>query len=177
MRSLALTTRTDIDKKVPCVVMAHGFSLTRHDGLAPYAEAFARAGAAALIYDHRFIGDSEGEPRQRIQPAEQLEDRRSAVAFARTLDGIDPDRIVVWGYSMSARNRTHRRRDRSAYSRRDPALPTPGWPVAIQSWSLEAAAQRGLDFGAGDQRHPRRGCGSGCCPTRRPRRADIPPVS
>jgi dienelactone hydrolase len=92
----------DVDKNVPCVVMAHGFSLTRHDGLAPYAEAFARAGAAALIYDHRFIGDSEGEPRQRIRPSEQLEDRRSAVAFARTLDRIDPDRIVVWGYSMSA---------------------------------------------------------------------------
>jgi uncharacterized protein len=82
--------------------MAHGFSLTRHDGLTPYAEAFARAGVAVLVYDHRFIGDSEGQPRQRIRPSEQLEDRRSAVAFARTLDRIDPNRIIVWGYSMSA---------------------------------------------------------------------------
>lgn len=93
---------TDSSCDVACVVMAHGFSLTRHDGLVPYAESLARAGVAVLVYDHRFIGDSEGEPRQRIRPAEQLDDCRSAVAFARTLDRIDPDRIVVWGYSMSA---------------------------------------------------------------------------
>jgi uncharacterized protein len=90
---------TDAEGDVPCVVMAHGFSLTRHDGLATYAEAFARAGAAVLAYDHRGLGDSEGEP-QRINPWEQIDDRRAAVAFARRLDGVDPDRIVVWGYSM-----------------------------------------------------------------------------
>src|ERR1700760_3772943 len=33
-----------------CVVMAHGFSLTRHDGLPPYAERLAAAGAGALLF-------------------------------------------------------------------------------------------------------------------------------
>lgn len=84
---------------VPCVVMAHGFSLTRHEGLATYAEAFARAGAAARVYDHRGLGDSDGVP-QWISPWDQIDDRRAAVAFARSLDGVDTDRIVVWGYSM-----------------------------------------------------------------------------
>ena len=51
-----------IDSDVPCVVMADGFSLTRYDGLATYAEALAGAGAAALVYDHRFLGDSGGDP-------------------------------------------------------------------------------------------------------------------
>lgn len=87
--------------EVPCVVMAHGMSLTRHDGLAGYAEALAQAGAAVLVYDHRYLGDSDGKPRQRVRMAEQLEDRLSAIAFARTLDGVDPDRIIVWGYSLS----------------------------------------------------------------------------
>lgn len=86
---------------VPCVVMAHGIGLTRRDGLSGYAEALTRAGAAVLVYDHRFLGDSEGEPRQRVRMAEQLADRLAAIAFARTLDGIDPDRIIVWGYSLS----------------------------------------------------------------------------
>jgi uncharacterized protein len=86
---------------VPCVVMAHGFGLTRADGLARYAEALALAGAAVLVYDHRYLGDSEGEPRQRVRMAEQLKDRLAAIAFARTLDGVDPDRIIVWGYSLS----------------------------------------------------------------------------
>jgi pimeloyl-ACP methyl ester carboxylesterase len=82
-------------------VMAHGMSLTRHDGLGRYAEIIAAAGVAVLVYDHRYLGDSEGEPRQRIQLTRQVEDRRSAIEFARLIDGVDPDRIVVWGYSFS----------------------------------------------------------------------------
>lgn len=91
-----------VDSDVPCVVMAHGFSLTRHDGLDLYAEAIAKAGVAVVVYDHRFLGDSEGQPRQRARLSEQLDDRRAAVAFARNIAGVDPNRIVVWGYSMSA---------------------------------------------------------------------------
>jgi dienelactone hydrolase len=87
--------------RVPCVVMAHGFSLTRHDGLAQYAEAFAAAGAAVLVFDHRHLGDSQTDTPQRFRFAEQREDLRAAVAFARGLEGIDPDRIVLWGFSMS----------------------------------------------------------------------------
>jgi pimeloyl-ACP methyl ester carboxylesterase len=86
---------------VPCVVMAHGFGLTRRDNLSVYAEVLARAGVAVLAYDHRHLGDSEGQPRQRIRMYEQLGDRLAAIAFARTLDGIDPDRIIVWGFSVS----------------------------------------------------------------------------
>lgn len=82
-----------------CVVMAHGFSLTRHDGLAPYAEAFAGAGYQALVFDHRYLGDSGGEPRQRFRIREQLEDWANAIAFARTLEGVS--RIVLWGFSFS----------------------------------------------------------------------------
>jgi cephalosporin-C deacetylase-like acetyl esterase len=86
---------------VACVVMAHGMSLTRHDGLDQYAKILAAAGVAVLVYDHRYLGDSEGEPRQRIQLTLQVQDRWAAVAFARTVDGVDPDRVVVWGYSFS----------------------------------------------------------------------------
>ncbi len=82
-----------------CVVMAHGFSLTRHDGLAPYAEAFAAGGCQALVFDHRFLGDSGGEPRQRFRIGEQLEDWANAIAFARALEGVR--RIVLWGFSFS----------------------------------------------------------------------------
>jgi dienelactone hydrolase len=86
---------------VPCVVMSHGFSLTRHDGLATYAEALARAGAAVLVFDHRYLGDSGGLPRQRVRIHAQAEDVRNAVATARQLPGIDPERIILWGFSFS----------------------------------------------------------------------------
>ena len=36
---------------VPCVVMGHGFTLTRQDGIPDYAERFAAAGFAALSFD------------------------------------------------------------------------------------------------------------------------------
>ncbi|HEY1834221.1 MAG TPA: alpha/beta fold hydrolase [Solirubrobacteraceae bacterium] len=83
-----------------CVVMAHGFSLTRHDGLAPYAERLAAAGASVLAFDHRYLGDSGGEPRRRFRKAAQMADWRAAVAYARTLDAVDPERIAVWGFSF-----------------------------------------------------------------------------
>ena len=86
---------------VPCVVMAHGFSLTRHDGLAGYAERLAAAGVAVLVFDHRYLGDSGGTPRQRFRKAAQLQDWRAAVAYARSIEGVDPGRIVLWGFSFS----------------------------------------------------------------------------
>ena len=80
------------------VVMAHGFSLTRHDGLAPFAEAFAAAGADVLVFDHRFLGDSGGAPRQRVRLGEQREDWRQAVDHVR---GHGAHHVVLWGFSMS----------------------------------------------------------------------------
>ena len=86
---------------VPCVVMAHGFSATRDDGLPGYAEAFRDAGFAVLLFDYRHFGASTGRPRQLLDIARQQDDYRAAVAWARHAEGIDPDRIVLWGSSFS----------------------------------------------------------------------------
>jgi fermentation-respiration switch protein FrsA (DUF1100 family) len=85
----------------PCVVMAHGFGGTRDSGLRPFAERFAAAGLDALVFDYRTLGASTGEPRQLISWRRQREDYEAAIAFARTLDGVDPDRIVLWGWSYA----------------------------------------------------------------------------
>lgn len=87
----------------PVVVMAHGLSGTRRDGLGPFAERFAEAGIAALVFDHRGFGDSGGEP-DLFHPARQLEDWRAAIGFARSLPGIDPDRLATFGSSMGGGN-------------------------------------------------------------------------
>jgi dienelactone hydrolase len=84
----------------PCIVMGHGFSLTRHDGLPAYAERLADAGATVLVFDHRHLGDSSGQPRQRFRKPAQRADWRSAVAAARSVDGIDHAQIVLWGFSF-----------------------------------------------------------------------------
>ncbi len=54
-----------------------------------------------MLFDYRNFGDSTGEPRQYGIPARHREDYAAAVAFARGLDGVDPDRIVLWGTSWS----------------------------------------------------------------------------
>src|SRR5690349_21316196 len=88
---------------VPVVVMAHGLSGTRRDRLGPFAERFAEAGFAALVFDHRGFGDSGGEA-DLFDPAMQLEDWRSAIAFARSLPGVDAGRIATFGSSMGGGN-------------------------------------------------------------------------
>jgi alpha-beta hydrolase superfamily lysophospholipase len=87
----------------PIVVMAHGLSGTRRDRLGAFAERFAAAGFAALVFDHRGFGDSEGEA-DRFHPVRQLEDWRAAIAFARSLPQIDPDRVATFGSSMGGGN-------------------------------------------------------------------------
>jgi uncharacterized protein len=85
----------------PCVVMAHGFGHTRDSGLLPYAQAFATAGLDVVAFDYRTFGDSTGEPRQLVHWGRHREDYHAAIGFARGLDGVDPERIVLWGSSYS----------------------------------------------------------------------------
>jgi alpha-beta hydrolase superfamily lysophospholipase len=89
--------------RTPLVVMAHGLSGTRRDGLAPFAERFAAAGIAALVFDHRGFGDSGGEP-DLFHPARQLEDWHAAIVFGRSLGGVDPEMVATFGSSMGGGN-------------------------------------------------------------------------
>ena len=85
----------------PCVVMGHGFGATKDAGLEPFAERFQAAGADVLVFDYRGFGTSDGEPRQNVDHRRHREDYQSVVAYARTLDCVDPERVVLWGSSYS----------------------------------------------------------------------------
>lgn len=91
----------------PCVVMAHGVGGTRDSGLLPFAKAFADAGLDVVLFDYRCFGASSGEPRQFGTPARHRDDYRAAVEFARGLERVDPDRIVLWGTSWSGGHVVH----------------------------------------------------------------------
>ncbi|RNM11912.1 alpha/beta fold hydrolase [Nocardioides pocheonensis] len=87
-------------ERPPLVVMGHGLGGTREMGLEPYARAFALAGMAVLVFTYRHFGDSEGMPRRLIDVDHQLGDWIAALAYARTIEEIDPTRIAVWGTSF-----------------------------------------------------------------------------
>jgi dienelactone hydrolase len=93
----------DDPDKAPVIVMAHGLSGTRRDRLGAFAERFAATGIAALVFDYRGFGDSEGEP-DLFEPERQLGDWRAAIAFARSLPGIDVGRVATFGSSLGGGN-------------------------------------------------------------------------
>lgn len=86
---------------LPAIVMAHGFGSPRAMRLYAFAERFVAAGYIVCVFDYRYFGDSDGEPRQLLDVQAQLLDWRHAVEFARTLDGVDQNRIVGWGTSFA----------------------------------------------------------------------------
>lgn len=89
-------------RPAPAVVMAHGFSATAHGMVADrFAQAFADAGAAALLYDHRGLGRSSGQPRGEINPWIQTRGYRDALDAIATMAQVRADRLGVWGDSLS----------------------------------------------------------------------------
>lgn len=84
----------------PCVILAHGLGGTRELRLDAYATCFAEAGLAALVFDYRYFGASEGEPRGLTDISDQLEDWASAIAYARAHEALDAQRVALWGTSL-----------------------------------------------------------------------------
>lgn len=84
----------------PIIVMAHGLGGTRKMRLPAFAERFTTAGYACLVFDYRHFGESEGEPRQLLDIGKQLQDWKAAIAYARSLNDVDPKRVIIWGTSF-----------------------------------------------------------------------------
>src|SRR5688572_13131342 len=85
----------------PVVVMGGGWCYVKELIMPEYADHFLRQGVAALIFDYRHCGLSDGMPRQHLDPWKQIADYRSvvdAVSYDESLrDVLDPARIGIWG--------------------------------------------------------------------------------
>lgn len=90
-----------------CVVLGTGLGCVRDQGLDRFGATFAEAGFAALAFDYRYFGDSEGEPRALFSARRQRGDWRAAIAFARSPEGAAASRIALWGYSMGGGHVQH----------------------------------------------------------------------
>jgi pimeloyl-ACP methyl ester carboxylesterase len=125
----------------PVVVMAHGFGATLRMGLPAYAERFAERGLAVLLFDYRTFGESDGQPRNIVDPFKHVEDYRAAISHARSLDGIDSDRIGVWGFSFAGGHAL------AAAARENVAAYIGQSPVADGLQTLvDLVRQKGLDY-------------------------------
>ena len=82
----------------PGVVLVHGYGCTRAMRLDPYVAGLTDAGFAVLTYDPRTIGDSEGLPRNLVDPARLVADAQGAVDALRAVDGVGPVGIVGFSF-------------------------------------------------------------------------------
>jgi hypothetical protein len=85
----------------PGIVMSHGFSATKEMALDSYADLLCAGGLAVLVYDHRCLGASDGEPRQLVDPWAQSRDTTAALDWLEARHEIDSARLGLWGSSFS----------------------------------------------------------------------------
>jgi len=88
---------------LPGIVLCHGFTAIKELILPDYARRFAEAGFAALAFDYRGFGESEGE-RGRLLWPEQVQDIRNSITFMETLPAVDESRVGLWGTSYGGAN-------------------------------------------------------------------------
>src|SRR5262249_23656958 len=84
-----------------CVIMAAGLGVIKEPGTDLLAKWFHDAGYTVLAFDYRGLGERGGVGRQGVRVNAQLTDWQAAIAFARTLPEVDPDRMAIWGFSVS----------------------------------------------------------------------------
>ncbi|MCK6563701.1 MAG: alpha/beta fold hydrolase [Dehalococcoidia bacterium] len=90
-------------ERVPGVVLCHGFTAIKELILPDYGRRFAAAGIAALAFDYRGFGESDGT-RGRLIWRDQVQDIRNSITFLETVPEIDPGRIGLWGTSYGGAN-------------------------------------------------------------------------
>lgn len=91
----------------PAIVTANALTAVKEITLPGYAERFASAGFVTLVFDYRFWGESDGEPRNQIIPYEMLQDVRNAITWLAEQPEVDPDRIGGWGVSLGGGHMLH----------------------------------------------------------------------
>ncbi len=81
--------------------MAHGFSATKEMALDDYAEIICGGGVAVLVHDHAHLGESDGEPRQVVDPWIQTRGYVAALDWLAARPEVDAGRLGAWGSSFS----------------------------------------------------------------------------
>lgn len=93
--------RPKVVEKPAVILMAHGLAALRQFKLIQYAQRFAKAGYAVVLFDYRYWGGSTGRPRELVNIKAQLEDWQTMISHLHQRKSIDARRIVLWGTSLS----------------------------------------------------------------------------
>ena len=85
------------DEKLPTIIIGGPMASVKELTQSLYAQLLAECGYCTMVFDHSYVGSSEGHPRGYEDPEEKAKDWRSAITFAQTLPYVDSDRIAGIG--------------------------------------------------------------------------------
>ncbi|PWC08267.1 alpha/beta hydrolase [Mycetocola zhujimingii] len=121
----------------PVVLLCTGFGGTQDTpAIRAAAEAFADAGFAALSFDYRSFGVSDGEPRQVMDIDGQLSDIRAAMDYITNDLRLDASRIVLWGTSLGGGHVVTSAADRDDVVAVIAQVPYNGFPRRVEGRTL-----------------------------------------
>ncbi len=89
------------DGPFPTVVAGEGMAGVKEVALDDVGRHLAEAGIATVAFDYPGFGSSDGEPRQLIDPEQQIATYRAALRYACTRPDVDPARLGAWGASFA----------------------------------------------------------------------------
>lgn len=84
----------------PTILIVHGWGATQLTLITNYIAAFNDAGFCVVTFDYPGWGDSEGRPRNVINPWRREKVVESALAYTKSLPEVDETNIILWGSSF-----------------------------------------------------------------------------
>lgn len=88
--------------KLPGTIITGAWTTVKEQMPANYAEEIADRGYAALVFDFRNWGESEGDNRQFENPANKTKDIIAAASYLSTREEVDADKIAGLGICASS---------------------------------------------------------------------------
>lgn len=87
-------------RQLPAILMLHGWGGVQDALTIPFCQAFLDLGYAVMTFDYATWGDSQGLPRNQINPWQRVRDADAALSHLKSQIQVDPLKVVLWGTSF-----------------------------------------------------------------------------
>ncbi|KAK5703301.1 hypothetical protein LTR97_004250 [Elasticomyces elasticus] len=94
----------DGDGPFPIVILGQGLAGLKEWTLPEVGAALIQVGIAAMWFDYRNFGDSDGLPRDEVSHYGRLQDWHDAISYAASLPEVDVRKLGIWGTSLGGRD-------------------------------------------------------------------------
>lgn len=97
----------DPAKKYPTIIVDGSWTTVKEQMQGEYGQKLAKEGFITLVFDHRYYGESEGQPRFWENPNTKIADIKNAITYLETVPGVDANNIFLTGICASSGYMAH----------------------------------------------------------------------